>query len=354
MFVLVGLPVEEDVPQPTEDLIQEDYGVNCSRISLPSFTGVSLEGIVNQVERLNLLEKSCEGLFKTFMGYSRTCRIAKEVECDSIENAGNFLRWDNQNFPTNSIDKAILLLDGEYGRVYKAYEEKVEEFGDARKECEKLQKLTRGSLCDINLNIIVGKAEKYEFLKVLYVVVQKSKSSEFNRVVEDSPHISGDAVEKINSDEDHNLFKIYILHQGEEEVRNMMHSEGFLIKDLDDNMISSEEMITKRRKAEERFSAVERLLTTFLQINLKEVLKILVHVKLLKLFVESVYRYGLPTEYMFFVTSGEKSNILSQWITIAKNWPSDRIVYEEDGDNNEEGEIFFAFSEIEMHREEEE
>lgn len=353
MFILVGLPVEEDTPHPTESQIQEEYGIHSSRILLPSFTGVSLEGIVNQVERLNSLEKSCEGLLKTFMGYSSGDNVGKGNVCNSAEKMKEFLKWDSQSFMTNSIDKVILLLEEEYKRISKAYEEKVEEFNEAKKECDKLQKLTRGSLCDINLNIIVEKQEKYEFLKVMYVVIQKSKISEFNRIVYESPHISSDAVEKINSDEDHDLFKLYILHHSEEEVRSMMHAEGFLIKDLDENMMSSKEIITERRKTEERFSAIERILMTFVNIHLIEALKILVHVKLLRLFVESVYRYGLPTEYMFFVTNGEKSKILSQWITVAKDWPSDRIVYEEEGDNNEEGEIFFAFSEIEVRGEEE-
>ncbi|AFM97938.1 vacuolar H+-ATPase V1 sector subunit C [Encephalitozoon hellem ATCC 50504] len=351
MFVLVGLPVEEDAPCLTESQIKEEYGICPCQVALPSFTGVSLEGIVNQVERLSSLEKSCEGLLKTFMGYS--CEGSAKAMCDSIEKIKDFLRWDTQSFVTNSIDKAILLLEGEYKRVSKAYEEKVEEFNEAKKECDKLQKLTRGNLCDINLSIIVGKEEKYEFLKVLYVIVQKSKASEFNRIVDESPHISPEVVEKINSDEDHDLFKFYILHCSEEEVRNAMHAEGFLVRELDENTMSSEEIIAERRKAEERFSAIERVLMTFVHVHLTEALKILIHVKLLRLFVESVYRYGLPTEYMFFVTSGEKSRILSQWTTIAKKWPSDRIVYEEEGDNNEEGEVFFAFSEIEICGEEE-
>ncbi|KMV66414.1 vacuolar H+-ATPase V1 sector subunit C [Encephalitozoon cuniculi EcunIII-L] len=353
MFILVGLPVEEDGLRPTEDQIWDEYGLRSSRILLPSFTGVSLEGIVNQVERLGSLEKSCEGLLKTFMGYCRENRVGKGIVYGSTEEIGDFLEWDRQSFVTNSIEKAILLLDGEYRRISKAYEEKAEEFDGAKRECEKLQRLTRGSLCDIDLGIIVERPEEYEFLRVLYVVVQKARVPEFNRAVDESPHISLDAVEKVNSDEEYELFKVYVLHHGEEDVRNMIHAEGFMVKDLDKNMVSSEEMIARRRRAEEKFSAMEKILMTFMHVHLTEVFRILIHIKLLRLFVESVYRYGLPTKYMFFVTRGEKSKVLAQWIAIAKNWPSDRIVYEEEGDNNDEGEIFFAFSEISTYGEEE-
>lgn len=351
MFILVGLPVDEDAPQPTEEQIQQEYGLCADRIFLPPFTGVSLEGIVNQVESLNSLEKSCESLLKTFIGYSGANKAVGTL--GSIEAIRSMLRWDDRGFMTHSVDKAILLLDGEYGRISNAYAEKVDEFGEAKRECEGLQKLTRGSLCDISLSIIVDRPEKYEFLKVLYIVVQKGRMAEFERVVDESPHVSADAVEKVSSDDEYCLVKLYVLHHSEEDVRAMMHAAGFAIRDVDEAEISSEEITARRRRAEERFSSVERVLTTFVHVHLTEILKVLVHVKLLRLFVESVYRYGLPTEYVFFVTSGEKTKVLGQWTTIAKGWPSDRVVYEEDADNHDENEVFFAFSEIGTYDDEE-
>lgn len=348
MFVLVGLPVEEEAVQPTEKQIEEEYGISPVRIFLPSFTGVSLEAIVNQVEGLTSLEKGCEGLLRLF-----AVRSSKDGESHSVctlagklEDMKNTFRWDSEYFMSNSIDKAMELLNKEYSRINEAYSEKTDEFGRIKREHEELQRMTRGSLCDINLNIIVDKQESYEFLKVLYVVVQKEKEDVFRTTIEESPLVSSDAVERINSDEEYVLFKMYVLHHNEEEVTNMMNNGGFMLRTLDKNLDASGEITARRRRVEEKYVSAESGLATFIHIHLIEIFKIMVHVKLLKLFVESVYRYGLPTEYVFFVTKGSRTKVLRQWNAVARDWPSDRVIYEEE--ENDENDMAFAFSEIDI------
>lgn len=341
--------MEEETSRVSESQMKQDYGIVLNRISLPSFTGVSLEGIVNQVERLNVLERGCENLLKLFMN-----SIQREGETDSesplkwrTSNIKKTFRWDSERFTANSVDKTIILLDKEYSRVNKVYNDKIEEFSRIKIEYEKLQKLTRGNLCDINLNIVVDSPEKYEFLSVLYVVVNREQINEFNAMIEESAHVSMDAVEKISSDEEYVLFKMYVLQHSENEVKNAINASGFMLRTLDEDGIASAEMTSMRRKVEEKYSNAEGGLVTFIHIHLIETLKITIHVKFLRLFVESVYRYGLPTEYVFFVSWGEKSKVLKQWTMIARDWPSDRMICDEEGENDE-NDIFFAFSEVDV------
>lgn len=352
MFILIGLPHEDETAQLSEKHIEEEYDVSVCRISLPSFTGVSLEGIVNQVERLASLEKGCESLLRVFIRHARReCGEGAHPLQHMLEDMEGTFQWDAESFATNSIDDVIVLLNREYLRINETFAAKTEEFAAIRREHDNLQRLTRGSLCDINLNIVVDMPEKYEFLKVLYIVVQKDKTPAFDALVQESALVPADAVERINSDEEYVLFKVYVLHHDEDKVRSAMSSAGFVVRMLDGNAEESEEIIEKRRRAEERHSTAKAGLAAFIHIHLIEMFRTLVHVKLLKLFVESVYRYGLPTQYMFFVSRGEKSKILRKWTDIARDWPSDRMVYEDEVDNDE-SDVFFAFSEVDLHVEE--
>ncbi|KAM0672578.1 subunit C of vacuolar H+-ATPase V1 [Ordospora colligata] len=348
MFVFMGLPVDDGHAQLTEDQIWGEHGVLLNRILLPSFTGVSLEGIVNQVERLCSLQKTCEGLLKTFSKQEATVDAEESRVNLKFRNMKDALRWDEKCFMTDSIDKAIALLEKECTRISERFNTMVEEFIHAKTECEKLQRLTRGSLSEISLNIIVENDEHYEFLKVLYVVVPKARVNEFKRMVNESPYISEDAVASISSDEDYCLFKMYVLQHNEDEVRSGIHMGGFTIKELDQEGTSCTQITKERRAAEEKYSSSEECLIRFVHVNLDEALKILIHTKLLKLFVESVYRYGLPTDYAFFVINGEKTKIMKQLVPIARGWPSERIAYDEDGEINDEEDVFFALEELDL------
>lgn len=115
-------------------------------------------------------------------------------------------------------------------------------------------------------------------------------------------------------------------------MKDVINTSGFVLRTLDENGAGSAEMTLRRRKAGEKYSNAEGSLVTFIHIHLIEILKITVHVKLLRLFVESVYRYGLQWK---------------QWTKIAKDWPSDRMVYDDEGENDE-NDIFFAFSEVDV------
>ncbi|KAH9411807.1 V-ATPase subunit C [Ordospora pajunii] len=346
----MGLPVDDGHTQLTEDQIWGEHGVLLSRIPLPSFTGVSLEGIVNQVERLCSLQKMCEGVLKTFSKQETAGDAEESRAYRKLKNMKDALRWDEECFMTDSIDKAIALLEKECARISERFNAMLEEFSYAKAECEKLQRLTRGSLSEISLNIIVENDEHYEFLKVLYVVVSKGRMNEFRRMVDESPYISEDAVVSISSDEDYCLFKLYVLLHNEDEVRSAIHMGGFTIKELDEEGTSCTQITRERRAAEERYSSSEGCLIRFIHVNLDDALKILIHTKLLKLFVESVYRYGLPTEYAFFVVSGEKTKILKQLVPIARGWPSERIAYDDEGDINDEEDVFFALEELDINR----
>jgi V-type H+-transporting ATPase subunit C len=341
MFILLGFPREEESDGFTVQRIERHYEVLLRPIHIPSFTGVSLEGIINQVERLNGLEKGCDLLLRALIKGQRELDPEFTPHIELGSDIPSSISWSQSRFSTSNVEDALDMLSEEYARIREIYDGKVRSFEESKRDYVRVQKLTRGNLCDMDLNILINKEEEHEFLKLFYVVVQKDRVNEFYDMVNECAFISRDVVDEVGSDEEYVLFKMYSLLKNEDEVRNKINSAGFIIKTLESRKGS---ILGMSSESEERFSTSQTNLGTFMRTHYPEVFVILVHVKLLKLFVESVYRYGLPTEYLFFVSEGSRERVLKKCGKLARDWPSDRIVFDEDGNNYDENDAGFAFS----------
>ncbi|EOB12391.1 vacuolar ATP synthase subunit c [Nosema bombycis CQ1] len=67
----------------------------------------------------------------------------------------------------------------------------------------------------------------------------------------------------------------------------------------------------------------------------------MVHTNLLKLFIESIYRYGLPIKYLYFVCKEEKDT-LNKLRSIGENWESERMVGDDEYSMQDEQDLNIA------------
>ncbi|ELU43330.1 V-ATPase subunit C family protein [Rhizoctonia solani AG-1 IA] len=109
----------------------------------------------------------------------------------------------------------------------------------------------------------------------------------------------------IQADDEYSLFSVVIFTKVRQEFSNKCRENKFIIREFDFN----EEEIEKQREELQMADLSEKELWTELlrlaRTNFSEAFQVLVHIKVVRLFVESVLRYGLPASYTGIIVKPE-------------------------------------------------
>jgi len=110
---------------------------------------------------------------------------------------------------------------------------------------------------------------------------------------------------KISSDDEYALFSVVVFRRVRDEFVQKCRENKFIVRDF----VYSEEEILKQQEELSMAGTTEKELWTELlhlsRTNFSESSQILVHLKVIRLFVESVLRYGLPANYVGLVVKPE-------------------------------------------------
>jgi len=137
-----------------------------------------------------------------------------------------------------------------------------------------------------------------EYIETLFIAVPKSLVREWNSKYERlASMVVPRSSSSLASDEDYTLFSVVIFRRVRDEFVNKCRENKFIVRDF----VFSEESINIEREETEAADVTEKELWTELlrlaRTNFSEAFQLLVHLKVLRLFVESVLRYGLPANY---------------------------------------------------------
>ncbi|WUR04913.1 V-type proton ATPase subunit C (VATC) [Vairimorpha necatrix] len=316
-MLLIGLPLEENI-NIQEEIIQykRKYNINLEIINIPDFIHLNISSCNSYDDSLNKSEKECIDLIK---GFSR-------IKTYKFER--NLCHWDTEKYACLDLEECLKMLEEDLLHIKNIYNKKKEDNMKYKKYSEKLRKRTQGDILEKDLNINLT---EYEFLEEIYLVVEKD-SSDFSEFICNSEMASEETLVKIEEDEKYILYKILILKTHVKDFKKECSLKGFHIKETNMPPLP--------------FSEPDGL-DLFVETHFVELYKILVHLKMLKLFIECFLRYGLPKEYAFFSCVEEKS--LEKFKKISESWKSDRII--EDSDEEETG-TNFAYTFIESYNEE--
>jgi V-type H+-transporting ATPase subunit C len=102
----------------------------------------------------------------------------------------------------------------------------------------------------------------------------------------------------IASDDEYTLFSVVVFRRVHDAFVQQCRENKFIVRDF----VYSEDQLNKQREELETADVTEKELWTELlrlsRTNFSESFQILVHLKIVRLFVESVLRYGLPANYI--------------------------------------------------------
>jgi len=234
--------------------------------------------------------------------------LVDEKTCDEYLLKG--WRWNNGKYALQrSLREIVDGLVKEMNSLDNVMKTKLSNYNLAKGSLTQMQRKKTGNLSVRSLIDIVKREHvipESEYMETKFVAVPKNAVKEWNASYE---RLAGMVVPRssklIQADDEYSLFSVVIFTKVKQDFANKCRENKFIIREFDFN----EEEIEKQREELQMADLSEKELWTELlrlaRTNFSEAFQVLVHLKIVRLFVESVLRYGLPANYTGLVVKPE-------------------------------------------------
>ncbi|TEB39299.1 V-ATPase subunit C family protein [Coprinellus micaceus] len=212
-------------------------------------------------------------------------------------------KWNEGRYPVQrSLRELVDGLNSEMTSIDNALKTKLTNYNLVKGSLTQMQRKKNGNLSVRSLADIVT-ADDFvlgsEYLETVLVAVPKNLVKEWYSSYERlSSMIVPRSAKELLADDEFVLFSVVIFKRIHDDFIQKCRERKFLVRDF----TFSEEEITREQDELENANATEKELWTELlrlaRTNFSESFQLLVHLKVVRLFAESVLRYGLPSNYI--------------------------------------------------------
>ncbi|KAF9577321.1 Vacuolar ATP synthase subunit C [Lunasporangiospora selenospora] len=223
-----------------------------------------------------------------------------------IENIDNYLKtfqWNTMKYRTDkSLVELAEILNNEVVSIDNLMKTKLSNYSVVKGNLQGIQRREIGNLASRNIVPYVKKEHVVldsEYLETLIVAVPKVLYREWQNKYETlTQMVVPRSSQKIAEDEEYGLFTVTLFKRIVEDFTNKCREERFIVRDF---KYSEDALAEQRRELEEVDASEKELWATLLRLaktNFGEVFQAWTHLKSLRVFVESVLRYGLPPDFV--------------------------------------------------------
>lgn len=282
------------------------------RFNIPDLKVGTLDTLVGLSDDLAKLDQNAETLCrKLAAGIADTLETNKEAVLKEHLLANNAdlstyiinFQWETSKYPIKHTLKFLHdIMCKQIGQIDADLKTKSSEYSSIRSNLESIERKQTGSLLVRNLSDLV-KGEHFvqesEYLSTLLVVVPKAYYKEWNTNYEKlTDMIVPRSSILIYEDLDHGLYTVTLFNKVIEEFKMKAREKKFVVRDFKYNESDIKAGQTEFAKlAQDKQMQFQRLLR-WLKVNFSEVFVAWIHIKTLRLFVESILRYGLPVNFL--------------------------------------------------------
>lgn len=277
---------------------------------LPELRVGTLDSLMGQSELLEKTELQCEQL-TVKMGkmlhdllmpdHEDKLNDSLGVNGSTIEAFVDSFKWDAAKFPTKqsipqleeSIQKTIINID-------KTFKARTQQYNAAKTAVLQHDRKHKGTLVNKSLTGLVKKEHciESEYLKTFFVVVPRNAHKEWLECYETLvAFIVPKSSDLLAQDEEFSLFNVVCFKRVGEDLKAKCREKKFVVRDFEYQDGEYEQGINERSELEEHEQKQWGLLVRWTKINFGEAYSTCVHVKALRLFVESVLRFSLPPDF---------------------------------------------------------
>ncbi|XP_076164759.1 V-type proton ATPase subunit Vha44 isoform X1 [Ptiloglossa arizonensis] len=220
-------------------------------------------------------------------------------------------QWDLAKYPIKqSLRNIADIISKQVGQIDADLKTKSTTYNNLKGSLQNLEKKQTGSLLTRNLADLVKKEHfilDSEYLTTLLVIVPRANFQEWHSVYEKlTPMVVPRSTEFITQDSEYGLFTVTLFKKVIEEFKLHAREKKFIVRDFtynEEELAAGKNEITKLvTDKKKQYGPLVR----WLKVNFSECFCAWIHVKALRVFVESVLRYGLPVNFQAILLRPQK------------------------------------------------
>ncbi|TFK23125.1 ATPase, V1 complex, subunit C [Coprinopsis marcescibilis] len=283
-----------------------------AQLPIPSFKTGTLDGLIGLSEDLPKFDTIFTATVAKAVDTLRNllnnepAKLAQHILIDERPVDSYLLsgwRWNEGRYPIQrSLRELVDSLNNEMTSIDNTLKSKVTNYNLVKGSLVQMQRRKTGNLSVRSLADLVSASDvvkESEYLETVFVAVPKPLVKEWNNSYERlTSMVVPRSAKELTADDEFALYSVVIFKRIHDDFIQKCRERKFIVRDF----VFSEEELQKEREALETANTTEReLWTELLRISratFSEAFQILVHLKVLRLFVESVLRYGLPSHYI--------------------------------------------------------
>lgn len=222
-------------------------------------------------------------------------------------------QWDMAKYPIKqSLRNIADIIGKQVGQIDADLKTKSTTYNNLKGSLQNLEKKQTGSLLTRNLADLVRKEHfilDSEYLSTLLVIVPKSSFDEWKTGYEKlTDMIVPRSTQLITQDSEYGLYTVTLFKKVAEEFKLHAREKKFIVRDFtynEEELAAGKNEITKLvTDKKKQFGPLVR----WLKVNFSECFCAWIHVKALRVFVESVLRYGLPVNFQAILLHPNKKS----------------------------------------------
>lgn len=212
-------------------------------------------------------------------------------------------RWNEGRYGVQrGLREMVEVLNKEMTSIDNIMKTKLNSYNLAKGSLTQMQRKKTGNLSVRSLVDVVKQADfiqDSEYLETLLVAVPKNLIKEWNAKYERlTSMIVPRSASSVSSDDEYTLFSVVIFRRVHDEFVQKCRENKYLVREFhfsEESLLKErEDLVTADTTEKELWTELLRLSRT----NFSESFQILVHLKVVRLYIESVLRYGLPANYI--------------------------------------------------------
>ncbi|CAL8291548.1 unnamed protein product [Gadus morhua 'NCC'] len=339
-FWLLSLPLDKTSLASLEKLkrtIAKTNLATCGKLSIPELKVGTLDNLLSVSDNLSQLDTLTESVIKKtchFMGEVMEQASDKVLEKGLVNGDHSGVRpspskayfqalrvdlvkyvtkfqWDRAKYPTSlplrvladNINKQVSQVDAEF-------KSRASTYNSIKSSLHCLQRKAEGNLHTRGLNDIVTREDvmESEYLTTLLVVVSRGDYKQWDSTYESfSLFVVPRSSRMLYEDTQCGVFSVILFRRAVSDFRERAKQSKFTVRQC--NMEVEEKHLQEIQRLNVDNKEQHVVFVRWLKVNFREVFVAWIHLKALRVFVESVLRYGLPVSYQALLLQPDRKRV---------------------------------------------
>ncbi|XP_035953461.1 V-type proton ATPase subunit C 2 isoform X6 [Halichoerus grypus] len=323
-FWLISAPGDQENLQALERMNTITSKSNLSyntKFSIPDFKVGTLDSLVGLSDELGKLDTFAESLIKKMAqsvvevmedakGKVPENLLANGVDLPSFV---THFEWDMAKYPAKQpLVSVVDTLAKQLAQIETDLKSRTAAYNTLKTNLENLEKKSMGNLFTRTLSNIVSKEDFVlgsEYLITLLVIVPKPSYTKWQKTYESlSDMVVPRSTKLIAEDNEGGLFTVTLFRKVIEDFKTKARENKFTVREF----YYDEKEIKREREEMSRLLSDKKQqygpLLRWLKVNFSEAFIAWIHLKALRVFVESVLRYGLPVNFQAVLLQPHKKS----------------------------------------------